>query len=111
VIATVDLSWVHSELAPFYPKIGRPSIDPILRGRLAWAHDWVTGTTLGATFQALPGSAFTVNGAAEPQNSALTTAAAELHLNANWTAIAKFDGEFAYGAQTYGGTGTLKYSW
>jgi len=83
----------------------------VLRGRLAWAHDWVSGTTLGAAFQALPGSAFTVNGAVQPQNSALTTAAAELHLTPNWTAIAKFDGEFASGAQTYGGTGTLKYSW
>ena len=29
-----DLSWVHSELAPFYPKIGRPSIDPVLMIRM-----------------------------------------------------------------------------
>jgi hypothetical protein len=29
----------------------------------------------------------------------------------NWTAIAKFDGEFAQTAQTYAGTGTLRYSW
>ncbi|HEY1981067.1 MAG TPA: autotransporter domain-containing protein, partial [Xanthobacteraceae bacterium] len=83
----------------------------VLRGRLAWAHDWVSSSSLGAAFQSLPGSSFTVNGATQPQNSALTTAAAELHLTANWTAIAKFDGEFAAGAQTYGGTGTLKYSW
>jgi transposase len=34
-IATVlDLSWVHSELAPFYPKLGRPSIDPALMMRM-----------------------------------------------------------------------------
>lgn len=34
-IATVlDLSWVHSELAPYYPKIGRPSIDPVLMIRM-----------------------------------------------------------------------------
>jgi len=27
-IATVlDLSWVHAELAPYYPQLGRPSID------------------------------------------------------------------------------------
>ena len=83
----------------------------VLRGRLAWAHDWVSNPSLGAVFQALPGSNFTVNGAAVPKNSALTTAAAELHLTANWTAIAKFDGEFASAAQTYSGTGTLKYSW
>jgi uncharacterized protein with beta-barrel porin domain len=83
----------------------------VLRGRLAWAHDWVSNPSLGAVFQALPGSNFTVNGAAAPKNSALTTAAAELHLTANWTAMAKFDGAFGSGSQTYGGTGTLKYSW
>jgi uncharacterized protein with beta-barrel porin domain len=83
----------------------------VLRGRLAWAHDWVSNPALGAVFQALPGSNFTVNGAAPPKDAALTTAAAELHLTANWTAIAKFDGEFAASAQTYAGTGTLKYSW
>jgi transposase len=34
-IATVlDLSWVHAELAPYYPKIGRPSIDPVLMIRM-----------------------------------------------------------------------------
>ncbi len=30
----LDLSWVHGELAPFYPKIGRPSIDPVLMIRM-----------------------------------------------------------------------------
>jgi uncharacterized protein with beta-barrel porin domain len=84
----------------------------VLRGRLAWAHDWYTNASaLNAAFQALPGSNFTVNGAVQPQNSALVTAAAEMHITTNWTAIAKFDGEFASGAQTYGGTGTLRYSW
>jgi uncharacterized protein with beta-barrel porin domain len=84
----------------------------VLRGRLAWAHDWFTdATALNAVFETLPGSNFTVNGAAPPKNSALTTAAAELHINANWTAIAKFDGAFGSGSQTYGGTGTLRYSW
>ena len=34
-VATVlDLSWVYSELAPFYPRIGRPSIDPVLMIRM-----------------------------------------------------------------------------
>ena len=49
--------------------------------------DWVSNPALGAVFQALPGSNFTVNGAAPPKNAALTTAGAELHLSANWTAI------------------------
>src|SRR5262245_41769816 len=34
IAAILDLSWVHSELAPFYPKIGRPSIDPELMIRM-----------------------------------------------------------------------------
>jgi hypothetical protein len=31
--------------------------------------------------------------------------------HAQWTLIAKFDGEFANGSQTYGGSGTLRYAW
>ena len=34
VAGVLDLSWVYSELAPFYPKIGRPSIDPVLMIRM-----------------------------------------------------------------------------
>jgi len=30
ILAVLDLSWMHAELAPYYPKIGRPSIDPVL---------------------------------------------------------------------------------
>jgi transposase len=30
IAGVLDLSWVYSELEPFYPKIGRPSIDPLL---------------------------------------------------------------------------------
>jgi hypothetical protein len=28
IASVLDLSWVHGELAPYYPKLGRPSIDP-----------------------------------------------------------------------------------
>jgi len=34
IAAVLDLSWVRSELAPFYSKIGRPSIDPELMMRM-----------------------------------------------------------------------------
>jgi transposase len=34
IAAVLDLSWVHSELAPFYPKLGRPSLDPELMIRM-----------------------------------------------------------------------------
>src|SRR6516165_4996175 len=34
IAAVLDLSWVYAELAAFYPKIGRPSIDPVLMSRM-----------------------------------------------------------------------------
>jgi len=83
----------------------------ILRGRVAWAHDWVSNPQLSAVFQALPGAAFTVNGAPVPQNAALTTASAELRFTPRWSLTAKFDGALASGSQTYAGTGTLRYTW
>ena len=52
-----------------------------------------------------------VNGAPIPQNSALTSVGAELYITPRWTFLAKFDGEFANGSQTYAGSGTLRYSW
>src|SRR6202140_4859147 len=32
--AVLDLSWVHAELAPHYPTLGRPSVDPVLMIRM-----------------------------------------------------------------------------
>jgi transposase len=34
IASVLDLSWVHSELAPFYSSLGRPSIDPELMIRM-----------------------------------------------------------------------------
>ena len=48
----------------------------ILRGRLAWAHDWVDNPALNAIFQALPGASFVVNGAPIPTDSALASVGA-----------------------------------
>jgi outer membrane autotransporter protein len=81
------------------------------RGRVAWAHDWVSDPTLAAVFQTLPGASFIVNGATPAQNSALTSAGAELRLASGITLLAKFDGEFASHSSTYAGTGTFRYRW
>jgi autotransporter-associated beta strand protein len=83
----------------------------ILRARVAWAHDWVSDPALGAVFEALPGASFVVNGAPLPSDSALTSVGAELYLTPRLTLLAKFDGEFANGSQTYAGSGTLRYTW
>jgi transposase len=34
IAAVLDLSWVHAELKPFYSRMGRPSIDPVLMIRM-----------------------------------------------------------------------------
>src|SRR5919197_3574712 len=34
IAAVLDLSWVHSELAPYYSRLGRPSVDPVLMIRM-----------------------------------------------------------------------------
>jgi T5SS/PEP-CTERM-associated repeat protein len=82
-----------------------------LRGRVAWAHDWVSDPTLTPLFQALPGASFIVNGATLPQNSALASAGGELRLANGVTLLAKFDGEFASNSSTYAGTGAIRYRW
>ena len=83
----------------------------ILRARLAWAHDWVTNPALNAVFQSLPASSFIVNGAAPPKDSALASAGAQYFLSSALSFTAKFDSEFASSSQTYGGSGTLRYTW
>jgi transposase len=34
IAAVLDLSWVHAELRPYYSRMGRPSIDPVLMIRM-----------------------------------------------------------------------------
>jgi uncharacterized protein with beta-barrel porin domain len=81
-----------------------------LRGRLAWAHDWVSDPSLMPAFQSLPGASFTVNGATPSHDSALTSVGAELRFANRISLLAKFDGEFAAHASAYAGTGTIRYS-
>ncbi len=82
----------------------------ILRGRVAWAHDWISNPALNAVFQTLPGSNFTVNGAAVPKDSALTTAAAELHITSNWSLL-EIRRRVRPNLAGLRRTGTLRYTW
>ena len=34
IAGVLDLSWVHAELRPFYSRMGRPSVDPVLMIRM-----------------------------------------------------------------------------
>lgn len=82
-----------------------------LRGKLAYAHDWVSDPALAATFQALQGSRFVVTGAEPPPNSALMTAGAEVHFASGLEVGTRFDSELAAHGQTYVGTGFVRYLW
>ena len=82
-----------------------------LRGRAAWAHDFNPDRTIAATFQALPGASFIVNGAAQAQNSALTTASAEVKWMNGWSAAGSFEGEFSSVTRSYAGKGVVRYAW
>ena len=49
----------------------------ILRGRLAWIHDWVSDPTVGATFETLPGASLNVGGTIPAKNAALLSGGGE----------------------------------
>jgi uncharacterized protein with beta-barrel porin domain len=82
-----------------------------LRGRLAWAHDYDTNRSIGATFQTLPGASFVVNGAAQASDSVLTTASIERKWTNNWSIAATFEGEFSNVTNSYAGKGVVRYQW
>ena len=82
-----------------------------LFGRLAWAYDWQSNPALTATFQNVPTASFAVNGAKPAPNQALITAGAEWRLAQNWSLMAKFEGEFGAGSETYAATGRINYTW
>jgi autotransporter-associated beta strand protein len=108
-----DATDTRSELGTRFDRVVAVYSNAVLalRGRVAWAHDWVSDATLMPVFQSLPGASFIVNGATLPKNSALTSAGAELRLANGVALLAKFDGDFASHSSTYGGTGTLRYRW
>jgi autotransporter-associated beta strand protein len=82
-----------------------------LRGRFAWAHDYDPDRSIAATFQALPGASFVVNGAAQASDSALTTASVEMKWMNGWSAATTFEGEFSSVTASYAGKGVVRYAW
>lgn len=82
-----------------------------LRGRAAWAHNFDTARNAAATFQALPGTGFLVNGAAMAPDAALVSAGAEVAWRNGFALAASFEGEFSNNVTSYTGKGTLRYAW
>jgi uncharacterized protein with beta-barrel porin domain len=82
-----------------------------LRGRAAWAHNFNTDRSIGATFQTLPGASFVVDGAAQAANSALVSASAEVKWQGGWSLAGTFEGEFSNVTNSYAGKGMVRYAW
>jgi uncharacterized protein with beta-barrel porin domain len=82
-----------------------------LRGRVAWAHDFDPDRSVAASFQALPGASFVVNGAAQAHDAELTTLAADVNWLNGWSARAAFEGEFSDVTRSYAGKGVVRYTW
>jgi uncharacterized protein with beta-barrel porin domain len=103
----------NSELGARFDHVALVSREAVLtlRGRLAWAHDWVSDPSLAAVFQALPGASFIVNGAVPAKDAALASAGAEFRLTNGVTLLGKLDSEFAKPSATYAGTGTVRVAW
>jgi autotransporter-associated beta strand protein len=87
------------------------SAELTLRARGAWAHDFDPDRNIAATFQALPGASFVVNGGMPAHDSALTTASAELKWANNWSAAVTLEGEFSDVTRSYAGKGVIHYAW
>lgn len=83
----------------------------ILSGKLAWAHDSLGTIASSAAFQALPGSDFIVNGTPSPTDAALVTARAQWQVADHWSIAAQIHTESASNAQSYGGTGEVRFAW
>jgi autotransporter-associated beta strand protein len=82
-----------------------------LRGRAAWAHDSNTDRAVSPTFQSLPGSSFTVNGAKPAADGALLSAGTEMKWRNGWSMAGLFEGEFSGTTESYSGKGSIRRAW
>jgi uncharacterized protein with beta-barrel porin domain len=82
-----------------------------LRARVAWAHDYDPDRSIAATFQALPGASFVVNGAPQASDAALTTASIERKWTNGFSLAGTFEGEFSNVTRSYAGKAVARYVW
>ncbi|PIT00307.1 hypothetical protein TSA1_05665 [Bradyrhizobium nitroreducens] len=111
--ASRSTATLRTELGSRFDKTVAAGNDATLsfRSQLAWVHDTNTDRAMSALFQALPGSSFTVYGAAAPKDSALLSSGAELRFVNNLTLGARVTGELAGSARGVSAQGSLRYAW
>ncbi|MDR1988843.1 MAG: autotransporter outer membrane beta-barrel domain-containing protein [Acidobacteriaceae bacterium] len=82
-----------------------------LGGRLAWARNVNPAPHTTASFQALPGSTFTIDGVSIGRDATLATVAMGMAWTNRWTLVGSFDSAFSSASRTYVGKGLLRYRW
>jgi uncharacterized protein with beta-barrel porin domain len=110
--ASKNVTATRGELGARFDKAYAVQVGVLtLKARTAWAHDWNTERSATATFQSLPGTSFTVNGARPSADAALLSLGGEMDWGKGWRVAANVDGEFAGSGQSYAAKGTLKRAW
>ena len=107
-----DATYTRTELGVrLDSKVGVAGTPLVVRGKLAWAHDFISNPGITASFLALPGSSFVVTGTTPPTDSALVSVSGEYAIAQRVTLGAKFDGDFSGQAQGYTGMASIRFSW
>lgn len=81
------------------------------RAKAAWAHDFSEVSRVDASFQALPGTNFSVVGASRARDALLLSGGPEMQFKNGMSATASFETEQARGSQAYGARGQVRWTW
>ena len=79
--------------------------------RLSWVHEFHPDRSINASFIALPGAAFIVDGPRAASDAVRIDAGAKLAIKPNAWLFASFDGEFSNRSQSYAGKGGVRVAW
>jgi outer membrane autotransporter protein len=79
--------------------------------RLSWVHEFNPTRQVTASFIALPGTQFTVDGPRAARDAAKVEVGSRLAITHRVSAFASFDGEFSDRSQAYAGKVGVRVSW
>jgi autotransporter-associated beta strand protein len=79
--------------------------------RASWVHEFEPNRAINASFIALPGAAFTVDGPRAASDAVRIDAGAKLAIRWNAWLFASFDGEFSSRNQSYAGKAGARVAW
>jgi uncharacterized protein with beta-barrel porin domain len=104
---------IRTELGAWIDRSFAVSEDAVLslRGRAAWAHDSWSDLSYTSAFLSLPGSSWTVTGAAPANDLLLASAVAEVSFRNGISVAGKFETEQSDRTRTYVGTARIRYTW